>query len=240
VRSRPRTRRTFGFIAGWLLVLAIAPGVGAHDDPPGHYLETDLLYPAFANRPTPELELQLGAMLQASAAKGYPIKVALVGSEDDLTDPEMLGEPQRYAELIAAQLTESRVLKAPILVVSPFGLGLSGAWIRDGQLAVIDSAEARALVGAIRLPDGAGGDDLARTAMTEVRELASSAGKPLPATIPVPPAFVPPPRPASAGGAAGDLGILFPAAVGIGVFFGAWLLYEAWSAVKERRRAAPP
>ena len=78
--------------------------------------------------------------------------------------------------------------------------------------------------------------------MTEVRELASSAGKPLPATIPVPSAFVPPPRPATGwldrGRHAGDLGVLFPAAVGIGVFAGAWLLFEAWSAVTERRRAA--
>ena len=70
VRPRPRTRRSVGFIAGWLLMLAIAPGVGAHDDPPGHYLETDLLYPAFANRPSPELEIQLAAMLQAIRREG--------------------------------------------------------------------------------------------------------------------------------------------------------------------------
>jgi hypothetical protein len=68
--------------------------------------------------------------------------------------------------------------------------------------------------------------------------------KPLPATVPIPSVFVPPPRPAPVGATAGDtggeLGGLFPAAIGVGVCVGAWLVYEAWNPVSDRRRAARP
>ena len=58
----------------------VAAPASAHGDPAGHYLETDQLYPSFANRPSQALELQLLGLLQAAARRGYPIKVALVAT----------------------------------------------------------------------------------------------------------------------------------------------------------------
>ena len=228
-----------------VFVLAGSPAVQAHDDPPGHYLETDLLFPAFATRPSAELELELTAMLRLSAAGGYPVKVALVGSEDDLIDPEMLRLPQRYAQQIATQLTESRVLEAPVVVVTPFGIGIAGIQRRDGRLLAVDTAGARRLVGTIRVPEGAQGDDLARTAMAEVRQIATAAGAPLPEVIPVPPAYVLPsraPRAATAPAATPDDAgsAVLPAVIFIALFFAAWLAYEAWGVLAERRKTAPP
>ena len=233
------------FVAAWLLCLAVATGVQAHDDPPGHYLETGLLYPAFADRPAPELELQLTAILELSAERGYPVKVALVANEADLDDPEMLGEPQRYAELIATQLSETRVLKAPIVVITPFGIGVAGAQLRDGRLVPVEVADSQELTDGIRVPAPARGDDLARIALTAVRQIATTAGRPLPAVVPVRSAYVPPsPATTVAGGTPGaitdDVMAWLPAFIFIALFFGAWLFFESWRLVSERRAVPKP
>ena len=86
------------------------------------------LYPSFADRPSQALELQLLGLLQAVRHDGYPIKVALVGGKDDLTDaPGMLRHPQRYADQVVAGLESVRPVTAPLLVVTPHGLGIAGA-----------------------------------------------------------------------------------------------------------------
>jgi len=103
-----------------LLALAVPGGARAHGDPASHYLEAELLYPAFANRPSQALELRLLGVLQASERRGYPIKVALVATEDDLTDdPQMLRRPQRYAEFVAGELGSTQ--RGPVLIVTPSG-----------------------------------------------------------------------------------------------------------------------
>ena len=45
-----------------------------------------MLYPAVGDRPTPATELRLLGLLYAARDAGYPIKVALVANEQDLTD----------------------------------------------------------------------------------------------------------------------------------------------------------
>ena len=65
-------------------------------------------------------------MLEAARQDGYPIKVGIVGSPDDLTDdPSMFGRPQAYAEYVASKLG-SRRLQAPVVIVSPKGVGVAG------------------------------------------------------------------------------------------------------------------
>ena len=62
----------------------------AHGDPTTHYLKSGSLYPSFAARPSQARELALMGLLQAAAERGYPVKVSLIGSIDDLVDaPEM-------------------------------------------------------------------------------------------------------------------------------------------------------
>ncbi len=66
-------------------------------------------------------------MLHAARDNGYPIKVALVANEQDLTeDPSMLNRPQDYADFVAGELSRTRPLRGPVLVVTPMGYGLAG------------------------------------------------------------------------------------------------------------------
>lgn len=161
--------RAFPAAVAVLLALAAPGGARAHGDPASHYLETELLYPAFADRPSQAVELELLGLLQEAERRGYPIKVALVARAGDLADePSMLRRPQRYAEFVRREL--GAAVRAPIVVVTPSGFGVSGAGVR------------RSVVGGVQ-PQG-GGNALARAAMNAVRRIARAGGHPLPAKVP--------------------------------------------------------
>jgi hypothetical protein len=89
--------------------------------------------------------------------------------------------PQRYANTVASML--DRDLKAPVLVVTPFGIGVAGNGLRHGVLRPVTARDARRLVGGLEVPADPDGDDLARTAMAAVRRTARAAGRPLPARV---------------------------------------------------------
>ena len=154
-----------------LLALAAPGGARAHGDPASHYLEAELLYPAFADRPSQAVELELLGLLQEAERRGYPVKVALVArARGDLTDePSMLRRPQRYAEFVSSELGAG--VRAPIVVVTPFGFGVSGAGVRPS------------VASGLVQPRG-GGDALAVAAMAAVRRIARAGGHPLPADVP--------------------------------------------------------
>jgi hypothetical protein len=165
-----------------MIAITATGNASAHGDPAGHYLETDALYPSFARQPSVEVQLQLLGLLQAAERRDYPVKVALVaGAEDLVDDLAMMRAPQRYAGTVAS--TISGQLKAPVLVVTPFGIGVAGNGLRHGVMRPITARDARALVGTIEVPPDPEGDDLARTAMGAVRRIARAAGKPLPARV---------------------------------------------------------
>ena len=100
---RPRLALPAALLTATLLALITPAAAPAHADPSSHYLETDQLYPGFANRPSQQVELELAGLLEASRQAGYPIKVGIVGSPDDLTeDASMFEKPQPYAEYVSA------------------------------------------------------------------------------------------------------------------------------------------
>jgi hypothetical protein len=166
-----------------ILAIAASGSARAHGDPASHYLETDALYPSFARQPSVEVQLELLGLLQAAERRGYPVKVALVaGVEDLVEDVAMMRTPQRYAGSVASMI--DRELEAPVLVVTPFGLGVSGNALRNGVLQPVTIRDARRLVRGLEVPADPQGDDLARTAMAAVRRLAHAAGRPLPARVP--------------------------------------------------------
>lgn len=201
-----------------LAAALIAPALAlAHGDPASHYLETGSLYPGFAAQPSQNVELELIGMLTAAEKAGYPVKVALVGGIDDVADnPGMLKRPQEYAEYVVSALEGSRIpVQAPVMIVSPYGIGVAGP-------------------GAEAMPDavtGTGGDALARAAMTAVRGAADAAGHPLPAHVPPAQVAVPPP---SSGGSGYDLGGLTPLLVFAVVFGGIALLFELRARLSRR------
>ena len=182
-------------LAAAIIAIAAAGSAWAHGDPASHYLETDALYPSFARQPSVEVQLQLLGLLQATERRGYPIKVALVaGAEDLVDDLSLMRAPQRYAGTVASTL--SGELEAPVLVVTPFGIGVAGNGVRHGVLRPITARDARRLVGGLEVPADPDGDELARTAMVAVRRVARAAGKPLPARVAPARQVVPPAVPA--------------------------------------------
>jgi hypothetical protein len=165
--------RTSLTVLAALLVLACVPaGALAHGDASMHYLETGTFYPAFGKRPSPHAELKLMGLIEAAQRAGYPLKVSLLGDPSDVNgNLQMFRAPQRYADYVARQLKLSGVpLKAPVLIVSPYGAGVAGP--HAAPLTGVDVAT------------GASGDQLAQAATTAVRSIAAAGGHPLPAHVP--------------------------------------------------------
>jgi hypothetical protein len=203
-----------------LLVLLVAPaGALAHGDASSHYLETGNFYPGFTvNAPSQASQLKLMGLLAAAEKAGYPIKVSILGDADDVSDmPEMLRRPQRYANYVAAALKSSQVpLSAPVVVVSPYGIGVAGPGAERVSTAT-----------------GQGGDQLGNAAMGAVRELATAGGHPLPANVPA--LKVPVLKPVKPAGSGYDLSGLTPFAVFIAIF-GSALVYVQIRTRMARRR----
>lgn len=143
--------------------------------------------------------------------------MALVAGRDDLVEQVgLLRRPQRYAELVASQLE----LDAPVVVVTPHGLGVGGP-------------EVKSALGGIDLPRQAGGDDLARTAIAAVRRLAAEAGRPLPARVPPATAL----RVSAPARTDDDGGVNVALVVGLFaiVFVPSVVLFEVWTRARRRR-----
>ena len=234
----PRTRLALpaALLAAVLIALVAPAAAPAHGDPSSHYLETDQLYPGFANRPSQQVELELAGLLEAARQAGYPIKVGLVGSPDDLTeDASMFKKPQPYAEYVSAVLGAPNV-KAPLLIVTPNGIGVSGAQELDGRLRPVRRADARGLLGGARTSPDATGDELARAAMLAVRRIAQAGGHPLPRPCRAREgAHVEQPRRRRRISGSG-----FPSCSSPSVFFTAWLWFEARNRIARRGARVEP
>jgi len=192
-------------------------------------LESDSLYPAVAGRPSQSLELQLIGLLRATEAKDYPVKIALVANADDLEDATMLARPQAYAEYLQRELGGPGVLRAPLLVITPTGFGVSGRELREGRLQPVPPAARWAPLRGLHVSPAADGDELAVTAAAAVRRVASAAGRPLPAHI-APASYV-----ATVPSRDDGLGIWLPIVIAVSSFALAWLGYEVWRSSHGRR-----
>ena len=174
-------------MAPLLAVLAALAGPAdalAHGDPTAHYLETDPLLTSYAAPPDVRVELRLRGVIDAAAARGYPIKVVLFSSEEDTGgDLAPFEDPQDYAPTVTDQLESAAPLRAPVLIVTPHAYGLAGRQPRDGRLAPITPRLAHRLTHGLPLAKKAQGTALARAAMTSIRRLAAAGGHPLPKRI---------------------------------------------------------
>jgi hypothetical protein len=204
------------------MALAVAGAASAHGDPSTHTLESDNLYPAVANRPSQSLELRLIGLLRAAAAKGYPVKIALVANADDLEDAGMLARPQAYAEYLQQELGGRSLLPGPLLVIAPTGFGAAGRELRNGRLQSVPPAARWAPLRGLLVSPAADGDALARTAAAAVRRIAIAAGRPLPTHV-APASYV-----ASIPSRDDGLGIWLPVVLAVSAFGLAWLGYELW------------
>jgi hypothetical protein len=174
-RAGARRLRGFVLLAAALAVLAAATDAAPHGDPASHYLETEPPLPRLRGPPVAEPGAEAPRPASGRRTTRLPDEGRAHrqrGRPD--RQPELLGQPQRYAELLASELGERR--EAPVLVVSPHGFGVAGRppTRLDGLV----------LLRNVALPRRAGGNALAAAAMVAVRNLAQSDGHPLPARVP--------------------------------------------------------
>jgi hypothetical protein len=143
------------------------------------------LLTSYAAPPELAVELRLRGVLDAAAARGYPIKVVLIANEEDTGgEPEPLEDTQAYVTTVSDELDAISPLRAPVLIVTPHGFGLGGKQPRGGTVSPITRPLAAALARGLPLAKKADGNALARTAMVAIRRLAAAGGHPLPKRIP--------------------------------------------------------
>jgi hypothetical protein len=143
------------------------------------------LLTSYAAPPALAVELRLRGVLDAAAARGYPIKVVLFANEEDTGgEPEPLEDTQTYVTTVSGELDAISPLRAPVLIVTPHRFGLGGKQPRGGTVSPITRPLAAELARGLPLAKKADGNALARTAMVAIRRLAAAGGHPLPKRIP--------------------------------------------------------
>jgi len=158
-----------------LSCLAVVAGVALADvDPASDVLVVDDSFIPYQPEACTQLKDALRTATKRSRAAGYPLKVAVIGSEGDLgAAPQFFGKPAPYADFLGAELgTYSAHLKRNLrnirlLVVMPAGFAL---W--HGR------PESSPALKEVRIPGNPGTNELVRAAVTAVPKLATAAGHP--------------------------------------------------------------
>ena len=117
-----------------VLASALVPGHALADGDPGS--DVLLLQNLFVDDSFPTTpQLKLGELLNATAAVGQPLRVAIISHSDDLgTVTRLWKQPQLYAEYLGYEL--SNTYSGRLLVVMPNGFGVYWAGSRSGTAAL--------------------------------------------------------------------------------------------------------
>jgi hypothetical protein len=152
-------------ISALLYMAAAAPRANADGDPASDVLASQKLFlPVDANVPAHQ-QLELSALLNESSRKGYPLRVAIIGSASDLGSVTPLWRQAGvYARFLGAEL--SLVYHGTVLVVMPNGYGSD-----------VTAAGTRTASGETRLP--LPGHQLGNAAIVAVEQFAKGAQTPL-------------------------------------------------------------
>jgi hypothetical protein len=153
-----------GCVVAAMLVLgfALSGAARADADPASDYLYVTNVFLPLDTKVSPRLAGELRAATAAAAKAGKPIRVALIATPTDLGGvPSLFGKPTDYARFLDAEL--QFVYSGKLLVVMPQGAALAA----HGRLQADESV--------LHATVEPGGDGLARTAITLVRELSGQA-----------------------------------------------------------------
>ena len=152
----------------WSLAVAHADG-----DPASDVLLSQDVFVPYSGM-SAAVERRLFALCAAAGRAGYPVKVALIASKSDLgVVPALFNRPQAYARFLSAEL--GTVVREPVLVVMPAGLGLA----TQGHAAT--GTPIATALSATRVA-AAGSNALATAALEAVPRLAAAAGHPVSST----------------------------------------------------------
>lgn len=148
-----------------LLALVAVPVAHADGDPASDYLISQRVFLPYDTKiPASDQQVLKGIVADAHD-KGYPIRVALIGSDYDLGSVTILWkQPRRYARFLAQEL--QFVHKGPLLTVMPNGMGFY--WVGHKP------AGENERLAKIRIAPG--GSGLAQAAVKGVQRLAAERG----------------------------------------------------------------
>ncbi|HEV3318111.1 MAG TPA: hypothetical protein VG053_00060 [Solirubrobacteraceae bacterium] len=123
-----RRGRDTTLIAVVLLCLVPAGAARGDGDPASDVLLIQNAFYPYQPPPPAELEAALNALLSQARSAGMPLKVAIIGSREDLgAVPTYFGHPQQYAAFLDREISYSTKTPQPLLVVMPAGFGLAAA-----------------------------------------------------------------------------------------------------------------
>ena len=152
-------------IAALTALAGSAPSAYADGDPASDVLAVQRLFLPTDAHVSVRQEMQLRALLGESAQKGYPLRVAVVGSQSDLGSVTALWRrPELYARFLGSEL--ALVFRGTVLVVMPNGYG-----------ADVTGPGTRTASGTTQLP--LPGQHLGSAAIAATQRFAASAGTPL-------------------------------------------------------------
>jgi hypothetical protein len=209
-------RRGLAAVAVGLLVLcATARTALADGDPASDVLLAQNAFFPYQPPVQPQLEAAMNRSLEAAARAGMPLKVAIIGSPEDLgAVPEFFGHPQPYAKFLDREISFNH--PQPLLVVMAAGYGL------------VNTGPASALSG-LTVDASHGSYGLTRSAILAVVALARANGHPISA----------PAIPSSSGSNGGvPVAVLF--AIPAALLFGAGILLLRSGRPPKRRAPEPP
>jgi hypothetical protein len=166
-----------------VLVAALAASVElavADVDPASDVLLLQNVYLPYQPKVCSELGKQLRSLTAKTKGAGYPLKVAVIGSKQDLGGaPQFFGKPPDYAKFLGQELgvygpdVGRNLSNTPLMVVMPQGFGFYQ----------VDGPAAAAAKG-ISVDPNSDPNGLAKAAILAVPKVAAGAGHPVPAVKP--------------------------------------------------------
>jgi hypothetical protein len=149
------------------LALAQAGPAHANGDPASDVLLEEDVYLPYQPQPSKQAATAIKVTLRRTREAGYPLHVAIIGSDVDLGDvPEYFGKPQDYADFLYPEIDFE--VKGPLLVVMPAGYGTHKA-----------GGSAKDAVEKLDAPSGTDRDALVRAAIDASAAMSKAEGHPV-------------------------------------------------------------
>jgi hypothetical protein len=117
-----------------LILVAAEEGALANGDPASHVLPSREVFVPFDPSLCSAAGRRLDALTEATRKAGYPIKVAVIPTGEDLgTLFRLFGRPQEYARVLASELPRKHFGRYRLLVLMPGRAGLYNATPKESQ-----------------------------------------------------------------------------------------------------------
>src|SRR3712207_4338474 len=109
-------------LAATLATLAVPATALADGDPASDVLLVQDVYSPYQPKIPKPVSDALNATLKKARAAGYPLKVAIIATKNDLGSvPQFFARPQPYAQFLEREIAFNQ--KVPLLIVMPNGFG---------------------------------------------------------------------------------------------------------------------